>query len=269
MIGKAVKEGGARYAKRASDPAIFSVGDALVRAADRMALDLLDTKLLQLDPGQVERLHAQAGDKSLTLEKKGTSWSVTESPAGAFPADFEATVSMSQLFSDFRAEHFAAYGKGVDWSKYGLDKPTIHLTVGADKEHVIELGEVVQSKQSFDYARVDKGAGAAVLSPETAHLLKRTYLDYVQRDLLKFDSESVTALQRSMVAKALEVVKKDADWQMVKPVEEKADEQVMRQLFEQLGTLRRAHRWLSGQGFRRVRPRFAVGDDHDQADVRK
>src|SRR5262249_30791318 len=50
LIGKSAGEGSAaRYAKRANSPAIFTVGDALVRAVDHMAVDLLDTRLLNLD----------------------------------------------------------------------------------------------------------------------------------------------------------------------------------------------------------------------------
>ncbi|MHB1425105.1 MAG: DUF4340 domain-containing protein [Gemmataceae bacterium] len=245
-IGKSAKEGGAHYAKRASDTAIFTVGDALVRAADRPALDLLDTKLLRLDPGQVARLHSQAGDKSLTLEKKADAWRATESPAGAFPADTEATASLSQLCSNLPAQRFAAYGKGVEWAKYGLDKPAFRIAVAADKvEHVIELGKPVENEPGACYARVDKGAGAAVLAPETTRLLKRDYLAYVQRGLLKFDSEAATALQRRMGTNVLEIVhsqpaagNEGSGWEVVKPAKEKADEQAMRQLFDQLGNLR-------------------------------
>jgi hypothetical protein len=238
LIGKATKEGGSHYAKRGDDAAIFTVSDALVRAADRSALDLLDTKLLNLDAAKVERLRSQAGDKSLTLEKKNGAWQVTESPAGAYSADGEATASLSSIWSDLRAQRFADYGKGVEWGKYGLDKPAIRVTVREDKtEHVVELGKPVEGESGARYARVDKSSGVAVLSPETTRVLERSYLDYVKHDLLKFDAAAVTTLQRRMETNTLEVAKKDAEWNVVKPAKEKADDQVMQQLFEQLGNL--------------------------------
>jgi hypothetical protein len=253
LIGKPVRsqaergnEGALHYAKRGNDAAIFTIGDALVRAADRSALDLLDTKLLNLDAAKVERLHSQAGDKPLTLERshpergnEKSGWQVTESPAGAYPADTEATASLSAIWSELRAQRFADYGKGVAWAKYGLDKPAVRVTVKADKaEHVVELGKPVEKEPGARYARVDKGAGVAVLSPETTRVLERSYLDYVRHDLLKFDAAAAAALQRSMETKALEVAKKDDGWNVVKPVKEKADDQVMQQLFEQLSNLR-------------------------------
>jgi hypothetical protein len=239
LIGKATKEGGAHYAKRGNDAAIFTVNDALVRAADRAALDLLDTKLLSLDAAKVDRLQSQADDKSLTLEKKGDAWQVTESPAGAYPADAEATASLNSLWTDLRAQRFADYGKGVEWAKYGLDEPAVRVTIRAGKdEHVLALGKSVENEAGARYARVDKDAGVAVLPPQSVRILERSYLDYVNHDLLKFDPAAAAVLQRRAETKTLEVAKKDDGWNILKPDEEKADDQVMQQLFEQLGHLR-------------------------------
>ncbi|MGH7222594.1 MAG: DUF4340 domain-containing protein, partial [Gemmataceae bacterium] len=229
LIGKPAKESGSRYAKRANETAIFTVGDALVRAADRAAIDLLDTRLLHLDSAKVERLRSQIGDKSLTLEKKGDAWRVTQSPAGAYAADAEAMASLRLIWSNLRAQRFADYGKGVEWAKYGLDKPAVRVVLNAGKaEHVIELGKEIEDESGARYARVDKGAGAAVLPIEVTRLLERTYLDYVNHDLLKFDGDAAVALQRHMGAKVLEIANKDGKWQMEKPAQEKSDDQAMR-----------------------------------------
>jgi hypothetical protein len=246
LLGKPAGEGGSRYAKRANETAIFTVGETLARAVDRAAVDLLDTRLLHLDSAKVERLHSQAGDKSLTLEKKGEAWRVTESPAGAYPADSEASSSLNLIWSDLRAQRFADYGKGVEWAKYGLDKPAVRVTISASNvDHVIALGKEVKDETGARYARVDQGLGAAVLPLEVIRLLERTYLDYVNHDLLKFDSAAAAALQRHMGTTVLEIERSQgepdeeaAGWQVVKPTREKADEQAMRQLFEKLGHLR-------------------------------
>lgn len=252
LIGKPAGEGSAaRYAKRANDSAVFTVGDSLFRAADRAAVDLLDTRLLHLDSAKVDRVRSQMGDKSLTLEKKGNAWQVTESPAGSFAADANEVSSLRLVWSDLRAERFADYGKEVEWEKYGLNKPAIRVTLSErssespPREHAIELGKEVKGESGTRYARVDKGAGAAVLPAEVAHLLERTYLDYVNRDLLKVDGTAVTSLQRRMGANILEVVRAEAKpgnegsgWELVKPAREKADEQTIQQLFDQLARLR-------------------------------
>jgi hypothetical protein len=246
LVGKPTAESAAsRYAKRKNDPAVFEVGDALARAADRGALDLLDTTLLHLDPAKLERVQAKSADSSLTLEKKDEAWRVTESPAGAYPADTEVSASLGFLWSNLRAERFADYGTGVDWAKYGLDKPAVSVKAqsrkadgGAAEEHTVELGKEVEGQPGTRYARVDRGPGVAVLPPELARLLARNYLDYVNRSVLKFDTAAATALERHMGPSVLEVVKKDDAWEVTKPAAEKADDKGMQQLFDELGALR-------------------------------
>jgi hypothetical protein len=241
-IGKPTAEGAAsRYAKRANDPAIFTVGDPLVSAVDRGALAVLNRTLLEIDPAKLERVRVRADDNAMTLEKMGDAWRMVESPAGAFPVDVRAAGRQEALWLNLQAERFAAYGSGVEWAKYGLDKPAVSIAIKAGKaEHTVELGKTVESEPGARYARVDKGAGVAVLPLTTARVLTRTYLDYVNRTLLKFDAEAVTAVQRHAGANILEIVKKDNAWQITKPTAEKADAATMQQLGAQLGELRAA-----------------------------
>ncbi len=242
LIGKSAAEGSAaRFAKRANEPEIFTVGDALVRAVDHPALDLLDRTLLEVEPAKLERVQIRSDDNTLTLEKKGKGWQMIESPAGKFPVDDGAASRQESLWSNLRAERFADYGKSVDWAKYGLDKPSVRVTVKADKaEHALDLGKNVESEPGARYARMDKGAGVAVLPLMTTRVLTHSYLDYVAHDILKFDASAAIALQRHMGENVLEVVKKDDGWQMDKPVKEKADDRDMRQLLDQLSHLRAA-----------------------------
>jgi hypothetical protein len=260
LVGKTGMDSAFYFAKLANDSAIFQVGDAVVRAADHAALDLLDPSLLHLPAELLERMTVKTADSSLTLEKKGDAWQVAESPAGAFPADTEASSSLGFLWSNLRAERFADYGPGVDWAKYGLAKPAVRVTVtcrvgrgtrptedpGGPRssthptvaQHTVELGKDVEGDPGARYARVDGGAGLAVLPPELARLLARTYLDYVNRSILTFNAGAVTAVQRHMGPDVLEVVKKEDAWQVARPAMEKADDRGMRELLEQLGSLR-------------------------------
>lgn len=245
LIGKTVdKDSTSRYAKREGDSAIFQVSNALVVATDRGPLDLLDTTLLRLDAASLANMHVQFTDSSLTLEKKGDAWRVKESPAGDFPIDAEASDSLGSLWANLRAERFADYGTSVDWSKYGLDKPGVRVALKAKAsgtaapEHTVELGNEVAAAPGARYVRVDKGPGVAVLSPRLTRRLERNYLDYVDRNILKFDGGAVVSLQRHMGSKVLEVAKKDDAWQVVKPTEEKADDKGMQDLLGQLGGLR-------------------------------
>jgi hypothetical protein len=243
--GPAEKDTPGRYAKVADGPAVFVVNDSLARAADHAALDLLDSVLLHLDPAKVERVRRKEGDTAFTLERKGDGWRVTEAPGSPFTADAEVVAGLERLWPDLHAERFAAYGPRVDWARYGLDKPPITVTVTTkaegDKpaEHTIELSVMpVADGSGARYARVDRGAGVAVLDAATGRTLAQTALDYVNRNVLKFDAAAAQSLQRQAGPEVLEVVKKDDGWRLLKPVEERADDKAVQDLLAQIGNLR-------------------------------
>jgi hypothetical protein len=236
------KDAPARYARLRSGPAVFVVGDALVRAADRPALDLLDPTLAHIKADQVTRVQSKNADSSMTLERQGGRWRVTQGPGAPFEADADAAAALAGVLSGLRAERFAAYGP-TDWKKYGLDRPAATVTVAlkpqdkATAEHVIELGGPVEGNPGGRYARVDRGAGVAVLGA-AAEVLGRTHLDYVNRHLLRFKAAEAQALVRQQGAEVLEAIKKGDSWRLVKPADEPADEQAMQELLAQLADLR-------------------------------
>jgi hypothetical protein len=234
------KETPGRYAKLARAPAVFVVADTLARAADHSALDLLDPVLVH-GGMRIERVQSKRGDTSLTVQRKGDGWQVTEGPGAPFPADADAVTALEGACGNLRAERFAAYGSAVDWKKYGLDHPAVTLTLStADKNaaHTIELGGAAESSRGARYARVDKGAGVAILGAATAAVLDRTNLDYVNRHLLEFDAATAQTLLRKQGADVLQAVKKDDGWRLVKPADEKADDKVIQDLLSQLADLR-------------------------------
>jgi len=249
LVGKEAADPQQRYAKLADGDAIFVVGAKLSSALDRGALDLLDRRLLALDPKTIESVQVKGGAVPLTLQRKGDGWQVTESPA---PAPFAADGFIADAFlfawSDLQASHFAAYGPKADLAKYGLDKPATVVTVtvqppeaGGKKPpaqtHTLALGKDVEGGGGQRYARVDGGAGVAVLPGFLAKAFAHSYLDFVDHSLLKFEPAALGGLKRQMGADALEVVKKD-EWQILKPADQKADEKTMQQLIDRLASLR-------------------------------
>jgi len=237
-----------RYAKLADGGAIFVVGSKLTAALDHGALDLLDRRLLALDQTTIERVQVK-GATPFTLERKGETWQVTQSPAPApFTADGPTLGASLFAWSDLQALHFAAYGPKADLAKYGLDKPATTLTVTVQppeangkkppvQTHTLALGKEVEGSVGQRYARVDDGAGVAVLPTFLTRTLAHDYLDFVDHSLLKFDAALMSGLKRQAGADTLEVVKKD-DWHILKPADQKADEKVMQDLADRLAGLR-------------------------------
>lgn len=249
VIGKTADEAaGSRFARLGDGEAVVVLGAKAVAALDRAALDLLDRRLLSLEPTDIERVRVKSGEWTLVLERKADGWQVVESPAGIpFTADRDAVGALLDVWSPVEAVRFVAYGPKAELARYGLDQPsaTVAVTVkkpgaggGKDEtiEHTLALGKEIEG--GGRYARLDNGPAVMVLSPLESRTLARGHLDYVDRVILRFDAGAASALVRRGKADALEVVKRDSGWQLVKPADQRADDRAMQDLLDQLGNLR-------------------------------
>src|SRR5262249_21216629 len=131
LVGKpADKDGKARYAKLGDGDAVFVVGEKLVAAVDHGALDLLERRLLSLDPKTVERVTKADPKDKLALRGQKDDWQIPGSPAGGpFPADRDVTATFLGLVTNLKAQRYVAYGPKADAARYGLDKPERGLTL--------------------------------------------------------------------------------------------------------------------------------------------
>jgi hypothetical protein len=152
------------------------------------------------------------------------------------------------VWANLKAEKFAAYGAKAEPAKYGLDKPSLTIKVKAQAlekdgkkaeptEHTLALGKPVSASEER-YARLDNGPGIAVLSAATVKELTRTYLDYVDRTVFNLEPESVKSLVRKMGNDTLELAKREEGWHILKPADQRADEETLQKLTEQLAHLR-------------------------------
>jgi hypothetical protein len=240
-IGKPTATGATtRFARQADSDGVFVVGPAVVAAVDHGALDLLDRKLLALDRDRIKTINVVGTDARLGLQRdpKGK-WQVIESPTDPFPADGQAVDILLDVWSNLRAQKFVAYGPGKEeLGKYGLDKPSVKITVGLDKDgkeenETLELGKLVDGGAGERYARVNGGPAVAVLAAPTVSTLAQNYLGYVNHTLLDIDPGTVEGIVRRMGPDTLELAQKDG-WHLVKPAEERGDEGTIQNLLREL-----------------------------------
>ncbi|HEV3236970.1 MAG TPA: DUF4340 domain-containing protein, partial [Gemmataceae bacterium] len=200
-------------------------------------------------PGpEVESVKVIGSATPLLLQKKGAEWHVLETPAPEFTADPETMSEMLNVWGNLKAEKFAAYGSKANLAEFGLDKPSLTLTIkvqgpdkdgkkGAPVEHTLILGKTVGNTDER-YARVDNGQGVAILGAATVKDLKTNYLDYVDRTVFNLDAEAVKELLRKEGNNVLELAKREEGWQILKPADLRADEETLQKLTSQLSHLR-------------------------------
>jgi hypothetical protein len=269
LLGKAgaVGDKKGRYARLANQEAIFLLADKTAQALDQAALDLLDRRLLALNPEEIQRLTAQ-GDHRYTLERQAGGWRVLDTPAPPFPADAEIVEDLLRACTLLRAQRYAAYGPKLELAPYGLDRPALLLTLTLraptktgkeaaappdqktkDKEkglspssaaprHTLALGKEVPDLPGARYARVDDGPAVAILDPLTVKDLMHNYLDFVNHTLLRLEPQQLRGWRREGTGGELEIVRQGADWQILKPVVQPADGPTLTSLAERLARLR-------------------------------
>jgi hypothetical protein len=250
LVGKPTeKDAKSRFAKLEDSPAIFVLGEKVLAAVDRGALDLLDRDLLKLDTKDIQKIKATGGSGPFTLQQEKETWQVVDSAAPKFAAAEDAVQSSLRAWSHLKAEKYAAFGPKIDWKTFGLDKPVAMITAivtepgdkdkpGKTSEHTVALGQEVKDSGGDRYARLDKQDAVVVLDEATVRELNRTHLDFVSREVLKFDLDAVNAIQRQMTGSDLEIVKKDDTWKITKPTEQPADTLTVEGLLEKTFRLR-------------------------------
>lgn len=236
-IGGPTPEGN-RFARL--DGPVFVVPAAFVVAVQTSPLDLLDRTLLFLDRNRIVKVQVATAkpEESFSLTKNEQGQWAAEGTG--FPIDRER-IDQLLATTPVRAERIAAYGDGVKWAEFGLDKPeaTVTITLAGDKPqtHTIALGKSAPDGGRF--ARVDNGPAVAVLAPAAATALARKKFDYADRTLLTFDPASITGLTRQQGTDELELVPGAAvGWDIVKPAKQKGDAELVDELTATLGKLR-------------------------------
>jgi hypothetical protein len=253
LLGKpTADEAATRFGKLADSDAVFVVGGKLLATADHDALDLLDRKLLAVDPTSIDRIRTSGASGGFVLQKKDADWRVIDSPAPPFTADSGVLAGALGVWLNLHAQRFAAFGPKSDLARFGLDKPERTIVISTKPavgngakaepaEHTLVLGKAVGDKNGDRYARLDNGPGVVVLDAAAVTQLAHGYLNFVDHAILKLDPATIQQLSRTLGDARLEAVKEnDGSWRLHKPAERAADEQTLRELTEQLSKLRAA-----------------------------
>lgn len=241
LVGKPLAENPMmRYAmlEGGTNPAVFAVSDAAVKMADQPALFWLERNLLQLDPTKIARIEIQGQNKdavALVKDDKGN-WK----PENAtFPLDKPTVGNLLFNAASPPVVRLADYGPAVKWADYGLDSPAFTITtVGSGEKperHTIQLGKEEATGERF--VRIDNGPAVGVISGATNSALARGKLELIDRTLLTFDPQQLTAIARKIGDKDFQLDQAGLGWEVTKPSKFKADTPSIEELLGQLASL--------------------------------
>ena len=242
QIGNTVAdEPNARYAKLTTGPntAVFVIGDAAFKAADKPALAWLDRNLLILDPTKVTKVQIAGPTPESSLTLLGADKQDWKPEGTPFPLDKSLVSNLVFNATNPPVLRLAAFGPAIKWADYGLEKPEYTFTLTTSEKPapvVLKLGK--EEPTGERYIRIGEELAVGVVSGATTAALARGKLELADRGLFAFDPFKLTGLVRKKGADVFELTKVAEKWEVQKPAKFPADTLTAEELADALSRLR-------------------------------
>jgi hypothetical protein len=221
--------------------AVFVISGDGLKPLDVAALELIDKKLLELNPAQIAKVQivGPTPESNITLVKgEKNAW---KAEGQTFPLDKPTAEQLAFVAGRLPVIRLANYGPTVKWADYGLDKPayTLTLTTSGEKPETKTIFLGKEEATGERYVRVGADSLAVgVISGNGAAALARGKLDFVDRTLLTFDVAALAGFTRKKGMEEFELAQAGVNWEVTKPTKFKADTPLVEELGDQLARLR-------------------------------
>jgi hypothetical protein len=213
------------YAQERGKPAVFVLGDSVLRDSSRPVADFRNKTVLSFDRKDVTGLVIAMRDETLALEPGGDGgWRLTR--PRPLPADVETVNEFLDKLTSAKIKEFVADGP-KSLQPYGLERPTrLTIQTGKDKDRATKellLGGSDDKKKGVYAQR--PGENSVLLLPEDVWTaLPKTSAAVRNKSLIAFDQARVTRVElespRGMVTAVREPENK---WRLTSPQAVPAD----------------------------------------------
>jgi hypothetical protein len=181
------------YARERDKPAVFVLGESVLRDATKPVADFRDRTILAFDAKEVSGFEIVLPDDTLAVEGEPRAWRITRPVA--LRADNDTVSEFLDRLTGQKVREFVAEAPATR-AAYGLERP-VRITVhtGRDKDRVsrtLLLGKVDAAKKGV-YAM--RGGEASVL------LLPEEVWNQVPKNVGVLRNKSVVQLERDKVAR--------------------------------------------------------------------
>ncbi len=196
-LGEKTPTMGDIYALKGGDKKVFLVPAFQETSFTKKPFDLRDKKILKFDREKTDALSMVRGTESVDLARTGSEWKVVKPVVAR--SDYSTVEGLlTRLSTSNMSKLIEADAK--DLAKYGLDKPTMTLTVGAGSaKTVLQVGKT-ENDQTYakDAARPLVFTVDSTLQGD----LKKSFDDYRKKELFEFRPFSVAKLRAVLDAPA-------------------------------------------------------------------
>ena len=189
-----------------------------------------------LDRDDVETIEIRNSHGSFRLVKEGETWRLVE-PID-FPADQTAVSSLLGSLERLDADRTLTADE-VDLAAYGLDKPSLSVTLGtADGGSLsLAIGDEAALGSNRAMRRGDE-PGVVLAAGWLVTDLDKGLDGWRSRDVVDVNADDVASLQIVADGDRIQVVRQDDEWRLLEPLEDLADGDHVRNLISDLDALR-------------------------------
>ena len=212
------------YAREAGKPAVFVVGDSVLRDSTRPVAEFRDKTVLAFDQKDVTGFELDMRDEKIALEQTDGRWKLTK--PRPLPADADTVRDFLEKLRAARVKEFAADAPR-SLEPFGLDKPVrLDIQTGRDKDRATKtllVGRVDVAKKGVYAMR--PGESAVMLIPdETWTAVPKNVAVLRDKSLVGFDRDKVTRIEIESPKGAVTLAKEGDRWKITAPEALTADQ---------------------------------------------
>jgi hypothetical protein len=230
------------YAREHGKPAVFVLGESVLRDATRPVADFRDRTVLAFEARDVTGFEVGLPDQTLAVERVDKGWRMTRPTA--LPADGEMVGEFLDKLAAQKVKEFVADGP-VATATYGFDRPTrLTIFTGRDKERVARallLGRVDDAKKGVYVMR--PGESSVMLIPdEIVKQVPRNVAVLRDKVVVSVDRDKLARVEVDSPKGAVTAAHEKDQWALVAPQPLPADQ-------VEVGAVLTKLRDLRAQGF--------------------
>jgi len=205
------------YARERDKPAVFVLGESVLRDSTRPLADFRDRSVLAFDPKAVTGFEVVLPDETLAVENADGAWRLTKPTAQR--ADTETITDFLDKLNAQKVREFVA-DSPPSRAPYGLERPTrVTIHTGRDKDRVsrsLLLGKVDPAKKGIYAMRPDEPT-VLLVGEELWNAVPKNVAVLRNRTLVEVDRDKVTRLQIEGSKGMVEIAREGDQWKIVAP----------------------------------------------------
>ena len=212
------------YARERDKPAVFVLGESVLRDTTRPLADFRDRAVLAFDPKAVTGFEIVLPDETLAVENADGAWRLTR--PRALRADTETITEFLDKLNAQKVREFVAESP-TSRAAYGLERPmrlTIHT--GRDKDRVsrtLLVGKPDPAKKGVYAMRPDEPS-VLLVGEELWTAVPKNVAILRNRTLVEADRDKVTRLEIEGPKGTVAVAREGDKWKIVAPEAMAADQ---------------------------------------------